>query len=346
MANPVDIQRLKEFSPFSGLKPEQLASLAGKCQIRKLEAGRFLFRQNDSDRRSIFLLDGAVELRAGNQLLATVTAGSDQARHSLAPHIPRSVTARAAGQIEYFEIDSDFLDILLTWDQSGVFEVAEIQAQGTAQQDWMAAVLQIRAFHQIPAANIQTLFMRMQQVNARQGEVIVRQGDAGDYFYVLAQGRCLVAREAPGSGKLMPLAELSAGASFGEEALLAEGTRNATVSMLTDGTLVRLGKEDFKALLIEPQQQRIALEEGRRIVAAGGQWLDVRLPSEFEQQHLQGALNMPLYTLRLKFDHLDPNRRYVVCCDTGRRSSAAAFILGERGFDAWVLKDGLSSYSL
>jgi len=222
---------------------------------------------NDSDRRSIFLLDGAVELRAGSQVLATITSGSDQARHSLAPHIPRSVTARAASLIEYFEIDSDFLDILLTWDQSGVFEVAEIRAEETPQQDWMAAVLQVRAFHQIPAANIQALFMRMQQVNARQGEVIVRQGDVGDYFYVLTAGQCVVAREAPNSGKLMPLAELSAGASFGEEALLAEATRNATVTMLTDGTLVRLAKEDFKSLLIEPQQRRVALDEGRQIVA-------------------------------------------------------------------------------
>jgi rhodanese-related sulfurtransferase len=32
-----------------------------------------------------------------------------------------------------------------------------------------------------------------------------------------------------------------------------------------------------------------------------------------------------------------------VYCDTGRRSSAAAFILVERGFDAYVLKGGLTS---
>jgi len=72
----------------------------------------------------------------------------------------------------------------------------------------------------------------------------------------------------------------------------------------------------------------------------------VRLPSEFEQQHLEGALNLPLYTLRLKLEHLDPKCRYVVYCDTGRRSSAGAFILSERGFDTCVLQNGLSSYPL
>jgi rhodanese-related sulfurtransferase len=185
----------------------------------------------------------------------------------------------------------------------------------------------------------------MEHISAKQGAVIVQQGDAGDYFYILTQGRCLVTRTAPNSNKAIQLAELSPGASFGEDALLAESQRNASVSMLTDGSLVRLAKEDFKALLIEPQQQRIGLEEARQIVAAGGQWLDVRLPSEFEKSHPEGALNFPLYSIRIKHDSLDPKRKYVVCCDTGRRSSAGAFILSERGFDAYLLKNGLSSYT-
>ncbi|MCG8433977.1 MAG: hypothetical protein MJA83_08100, partial [Gammaproteobacteria bacterium] len=74
-----------------------------------------------------------------------------------------------------------------------------------------------------------------------------------------------------------------------------------------------------------------------------GQWLDVRLPSEFENQHQDGAVNIPLYFIRLKIDQLEENKKYVVCCDTGRRSSAAAYILSERGFSAAVLKGGLSS---
>ncbi len=340
------VQRLKEFSPLSGLKPEQLASLAPKCAIQKLEAGRFLFRQKDTERRNVYLLGGSVELRSGNQVLTTITGGSDEARYPLAPQLPRHVSARAAGAVEYFEIDSDFLDIMLTWDQSGAFEVGELAANENQQQDWMNAVLQVRAFHRIPAANIQTLFMRMQHVNARQGDVIVKQGDAGDYFYILTQGNCLVTREAPGSGKAIPLAELAPGASFGEEALLSEDSRNATVSMLTDGALVRLAKEDFKTLLIEPQQRRVSLDEAKQIVAAGGQWLDVRLPSEFERQHLEGAINLPLYFIRMKLDDLEPKRGYVVYCDTGRRSSAGAFILSERGFEAYVLNKGLSSYTL
>ena len=46
--------------------------------------------------------------------------------------------------------------------------------------------------------------------------------------------------------------------------------------------------------------------------------------------------------MRLKLKTLDPTVRYVVLCDNGRRSSAAAYVLTERGFDAYVLRDGIA----
>jgi rhodanese-related sulfurtransferase len=87
-------------------------------------------------------------------------------------------------------------------------------------------------------------------------------------------------------------------------------------------------------------------EQAEGIIRAGGQWLDVRLPSEFEAYHNPGAINVPLYFIRLKLKTLDPKIQYVVCCDTGRRSSAAAFILNERGFETYVLKGGLNRTNL
>ena len=85
---------------------------------------------------------------------------------------------------------------------------------------------------------------------------------------------------------------------------------------------------------------------GQRIVGLG-RWrdprVDVRLPSEHQNLSIEDSLNIPLYFIRLKISTLDRNVPYVVYCDTGRRSSAAAYILVERGFDAYVLKGGLTS---
>jgi rhodanese-related sulfurtransferase len=106
---------------------------------------------------------------------------------------------------------------------------------------------------------------------------------------------------------------------------------------------MRLGKSDFQTLLNEPLLQWVDYPKALEIVAAGGKWLDVRLPSEFQNFRIDGAVNIPLYFIRLKLNALDKDTPYVVCCDTGRRSSAAAYILSERGFEAYVLKGGLAA---
>ena len=341
---PIDRELIKQFSPLSGLKPENQADLASKSQLQDIEAGRYIFRQGDADKRAVYLVKGEVELRSGDKIVRVIAGGSEEARHPLAPQIPRHLSARAKTNAEFFSVDSDLLDIMLTWDQTGAFEVGELQAQEESPtDDWMTTILQTKAFHRIPPANIQAVLMRMENISRKAGDVIIKQGDEGDYFYIVTSGKCVVTRETPTNKAGIKLAELGTGDGFGEEALISDAKRNATITMLTDGSLVRLAKDDFKKLLNEPMQKWVTIDEGKKIVAAGGQWLDVRLPSEFENQHQDAAINIPLYFIRLKLDTLDPKKKYVVYCDTGRRSSAGAYILSERGFDVAVLKGGTTA---
>jgi CRP-like cAMP-binding protein len=341
---PLDISILKTFSPLDGLKAENLHALARKTQVLDLVAGRVLFKQGDTDKRTFYLVAGSVELRADDKVVGVVRAGSAEARAALAPGLPRKFTARAVADLEYIVIDSDLLDVLLTWDQTGQYEVAELRGDGMdVSGDWMTTLLQTKAFHRIPPANIQAIFMRMQRINYRARDIVIKQGTEGDYFYVVVAGKCVVTRETPLNKEGIKLAELGSGDSFGEEALIAEAKRNATVTMATDGTLMRLGKADFQTLLNEPLLQWVDYDAAREIVAKGGKWLDVRLPSEFQNFRIDDAVNIPLYFIRLKLNALDKKTQYVVCCDTGRRSSAAAYILSERGFEAFVLKGGLAA---
>jgi CRP-like cAMP-binding protein len=343
----IDLGLLRNFSPLDGLKKENLSALARKTALRELGAGRYLFREGDTDKRTFYLVRGQIELRSGEQLVATISAGSVEARNPLAPGLPRRFSARTSSDIEYISIDSDLLDVLLTWDQTGSYEVTELSGENPVDTgDWMTTLLQTKAFHRIPPANLQAIFMRLQRVSYKAGDVVIKQGDEGDYFYVITNGRCLVTRETPLNREGIKLAELGPADTFGEESLISESKRNATVTMLTDGALMRLGKQDFNTLLNEPMLQWLDFQEAQQLVADGGKWLDVRLPSEFDGFHVDGATNIPLYFIRLKLKQLDPAGRYVVVCDTGRRSSAAAFILSERGFDAYVLRGGLAATEL
>ena len=339
------VQLLKTFAPLDGLKRDNLAALAKKVSVRTMSAGRLLFKEGDTDKRTIWLVAGMVEIREKDRTIAMIRGGTPEARNPLYPKTPRTATARAVDEISYLSIDSELLDVMITWDQTGTYEVAELQAQlaGAGGDDWMTTLLQTKAFHRIPPANIQAIFLRLQRTPFRAGEVVIKQGDEGDYFYIIVSGKCVVTRETPLNREGIKLAELSVGDTFGEEALIAEAKRNATVTMLTDGVLMRLNKQDFRELMNEPLLQWVSYDKAREIIEQGGRWLDVRLPSEHQNLSIEGSLNIPLYFIRLKLSALDRNTPYVVFCDTGRRSSAAAYILVERGFDAYVLTGGLTN---
>ncbi len=338
------VQLLKNFAPLDAMKRENLAALAKKVSVRTLSAGRVLFNQGDTDKRTVWLISGSVEVNENERNIALLRSGTPEARNPLYPKLPRRVTVRAVEDISYLSIESDLLDVMITWDQTGTYEVEELQAQlqSVGSDDWMTTLLQTNAFHRIPPANIQAIFQRLQRVPCRAAEVVIKQGDEGDYFYIIVNGKCVVTRETPLSRDGIKLAELGVGDSFGEEALIAEAKRNATVTMTTDGVLMRLNKQDFRELMNAPLLQWVSPEQARAIIARGGRWLDVRLPSEHQTLAIEGALNVPLYLIRLRLSTLDRNTPYIVYCDTGRRSSAAAYILVERGFDAYVLTGGVS----
>ena len=342
-AEQIDISLLKSFTPLDGLKRDNLAALARKVQLRELSPGQVLFKEGDTEKRTFYIAAGILELLDQGKVVGTVEGGSELARTPVAPVFPRRVSARARDRVKFISIDSDLLDVMLTWDQTGQYEVSELRDEDDTGEDWMTMLLQTKAFHKIPPANIQAIFMRMQQINYKSGDVVLKQGAEGDYFYVLTRGTAVVTRETPLSKEGIKLAELHVGDTFGEEALISDAKRNATVTMTADGSVMRLGKDDFKKLLNEPMLEWVSREEADAIIAGGGQWLDVRLPSEFENHHLDGAINIPLYFIRLKISTLDQGRKYVVCCDTGRRSSAGAYILNERGYQAYVLRDGINT---
>ena len=345
MGTNLTTQLLKRFIPLDSLKRQNLDALSRKTKISILAEGSVLLKEGSTDHQLIYLVSGNVLLTDNDGETQLIESNTPEARKPISEALPRQYTASAATEIEYISLDADLLDVMLTWDQTGTYEVDDLDATGrlSVGDDWMTVLLQTRAFQKIPAANIQAIFMRMQQIQYSAGDVVIKQGDEGDFFYVITAGTCSVTRETPLNRDGIRLAELETGDTFGEEALISENKRNATVTMMTDGAVMRLSNEDFHALLKEPTLDRVNYEQAQAIVAEGGQWLDVRLPSEFDASHESNAINIPLYFIRLKLNTLDPDVKYVVYCDTGRRSSAGAFILAEKGYTASVLQDGIKN---
>jgi len=336
----MDKDILKTLVPINSLTPENFKELADHAVIDRLPAASKLFKQGDHDNYSIFLLSGEVALTSANtELSLDVVAGSGDSRYALAQLKPRQYTGTAKTPVTIAKVDGGLLDRLLTWDQTTGYEVTEFD--GSQDTEWMIRMLRSETFQKLPPANINALFARFEPVELKSGQVIVRQGDPGDFYYIIKTGKVSVSRKADKSGKVSMLGQLQEGDGFGEEALLSGTPRNATVAMVTDGVLMRLARKDFDELMREPLVKWVSLDQAKVLVRAGAMLLDVRIEDEYRHGTIKGSANLPLYLLRLKAASLDPQSHYITFCQTGSRGCAAAFLLSQRGFDVSVLRGGL-----
>jgi len=339
------IEQIKSLMPISGLAPQYQNEVVQQAEILKFKKKQQIFKQGDVDPYTYYLLDGELELEANGQLLKTITGGSADAQSALSQLQPRQMGAKSKGKTLVLRVARAVMDRLLTMDDpgasAGAFEVSEVDDDEDGGGDWMTRMLQSELFSRIPPANIQRLFTVMESVNLKAGSVVVEQGAPGDFYYIIQAGRCEVTRKASGDGAPIKLAELSDGDSFGEEALVSDATRNATVSTIVDCELVRLTKEDFIELIKKPSLDSVDYDAAEALVAEGACWLDLRFSEEHAKDGIASSVNLPLNQLRGELKNLEPDRIYIAYCDSGARSSAGAFLLAQNGFDVRHLAGGL-----
>jgi rhodanese-related sulfurtransferase len=327
----------------------RLQELADLCSIEFVGRNLDPFRLRSIAGQSVYLVRGELALAYSQGISEVIVGGSAEARCRLGKR-RMFISAKAVTDVELICIDDDMLDVVLTWDQLAAQEQVGAQrpsAERTSSgANWgvMSGLYGIKnlrfgAFSQLPPAHIDELLRRFERIEAKKGEVIIREQEEGDYYYLIESGRCQVERMVGGVN--MALAELKSGDTFGEEALVSGAERNATVTMKTDGALLRLSRQDFNALLGKPLLRGISMEEARQKVLRGAEWIDVRYMSEYQYDKLPGAVNIPLSEIRNAFGALDINKEYVVYCQSGRRSSAAAFLLAQHGYNVYLLDGGL-----
>ena len=91
------------------------------------------------------------------------------------------------------------------------------------------------------------------------GDLIVKQDDPADAFYILTHGRARAVKIKP-DGEEIPLGVLKPGDSFGEAALAEGGRRMATVRCSTAVDVLRIDRNDFLAAVARAPKLRHYIE--------------------------------------------------------------------------------------
>jgi len=198
-----------------------------------------------------------------------------------------------------------------------------------------------QTFRTLPIENAFQALSRMSKVKVAEGEEVVRQYAKGDAYYIINEGKAEVWREELDDDEPVMVAELGYGDAFGEEALVMSGARNATVKMITDGEVLKLGKADFDELISQTMVESVTPAAAKTMIEGGSRILDVRYEEEYEESFIPGSTLIPLPDLRARVAELDAATTYLVLCKMGSRAAAATLLFKQRGFDVKVIEGGI-----
>ena len=109
----------------------------------------------------------------------------------------------------------------------------------------LATLKTVQLFISLSQSELEELADAMQAYNFKRDEVLIKQGDAGDKFYILCFGELVVLKKTDEDGPELEMMRLKEGC-FGERALLENKPRAATIKAVTNGRVYTIGKEAFE----------------------------------------------------------------------------------------------------
>lgn len=328
----LDDHYLNHLVPLNSLSSELQEELLASSAIERLPPGRRIFSQGDSDNRTIFLLSGHLVLVADGAEAVTLRANNEEASRPIAAAQPRQVTALAGSSVTILVIDSQVFNRIIDKSQGVVYDDTVALED---REDCHQVLARHALFARMPKPHQQVLLRRMVEIRATEGQVIIAEGQPGEYYYFVLSGSCHVSssrNDVDLAGELLP------GQGFGEAALIENGCHQNTVTMAEDGSILRLSKGEFMTLMVKPFIRTLDQLAARELIDQGAILLDIRTPSAFKKAHLPDSINLPLIFLHRLVGILDNKRTYVICGHHGRRAMLAAFLLAETGVHATVLE--------
>lgn len=338
----VNSDTLKKFYPLSGFGDDELQLIIKHTSLSNMSRREVLFQEGSDDADVIYLVAGSIKLTAASGDTFTLEADSDQARYPVANLKPRRFSARVESEnAAIARIPAKVLEPFM--DKPGkrprlrdnsFTEDSELKVFDS---DWMMAMVKTPLFKRLPPSHIEKLFNVMEEIRFKAGDTVIKQGESGDYFYLIKKGKCLVSRN--NGNKEIALAEIGPTDSFGEEALLANTPRNATVRMLADGKLMRISKRDFQHFLRDKVIQWINPDQAGQILMDGAVKVDLTQDSEATPV-LDDAIKIPPFLLRNQMKKLSRKNTYLLLCDNDEECAVASYLLSLRGLESYVLKGG------
>lgn len=228
---------------FSSYSHEEHIAIVDAFESREVAADTFVIRQGEPGDHFYVVQTGTLDIfvrgKNGEQAKVGTTLGPGSCFGELALmyNTPRAASIKSTSDCVLWEIDrTSYRGILVYYKYLRNKQYMEFLRNVEIMEKKLGNILS--------ADELEKMTISLEKESYEAGETIIRQGNTGDNFYIIAEGDVGVFR-VDQDGKETKLTTLHQGGYFGEKALLAEDVRQASCVAESKVACLTLGREDF-----------------------------------------------------------------------------------------------------
>lgn len=265
--SPEHLKTLALVPFFAHLKPEELEELGSQIKVKSVEVGAVIFKQGDTCRDCYVIADGKVNIcglgvDGGEKVLAEASAPDHFGEIALVrDSCVRTATVKAAGSCTLLILTHAAYTSMANapWMKSTARRL-----RLTADHRMAAYLSEFPFLGSLDQGRLQLLGALLKMEVRAAGEVVFHEGDSGDAFYIIMSGKCQAAAKREDGQETLSGA-MGKGNYFGEISLLEKIPRTATVRVLEETLLLKLGAGPFDNFLslLTPESRAVIAKEVR-----------------------------------------------------------------------------------
>jgi len=342
---PATSAKLKEYRCFSGLLDGVRDAIAKKLIPVEATEGTQIIREGAPADSFYIIRSGDVDIIKSTKWgqaarIKTLKCGEGFGEMALLTQSSRDTSVIARTRVKLYKLlKKDFEDIL----QSDS-EFTRLMIKSFRENHKYNMLKTLQPFALLEPQRMLMLMDRLKEKIYLTGEYIITEGEAGDRYFVIKSG-CVSVKQNKGTNDSERVAVLRDGEGFGEEALIRDKGRNATVQALDDTTVYILERDDFDEILRDSFIEWDFPEDIPDDKRERNVFIDARITREYEEEHIKGAINIPIEVMRQQFEDLDPADEYYTYCTADSRGLTAAFLMKGMGFKVKAIRGGLSAWN-
>ena len=233
-------------SILNGMSSLQMREFMLDSSVRLYRAGEVIFERNAHDSSLFGIADGQVQVEVNPSdpsITVTIDTGTIFGEVGLISGRRRGATVRAGRDCVLVEISRSAALKLMSQVPSAAREITRISTERSLLQIFKSGLAPADLVDVIAGAKVETV---------RAGQVMIKEGDAGDDIFIIRSGSMVVEKSI--GGKPVFLSYVPAGSYVGEMGVIEGSPRSATVRAAVKSDVIRLAGEPFRALLAAKPQ--------------------------------------------------------------------------------------------